>query len=1124
MSNSPATSLQRPATPPVGRRQPSAIAASLLVLLAVAPAAVRSEAATSEAATSESGTAQNAGSEGVRIERPGAAEFEAAASGPDPAFGPVLDAIERLESGRDAKCHSTASRFEDFIYGTPLNEAGRSAKVELQKQLARQIWSGAARSSDEAGVSGATAHFVQREIDALLTWEAVSKAETLVRFSTGSELRVSNRRLEQYASIAYSLRAILAVQQDLMISGDGLLPPLDDESIDRMRSAIDLVTLCSLLRADQAAREKNEFELGPAPLQSAWNSFVRPTEAWTPATGSATAPGEARARGLAVLDELIANKAAAYRAYNELDERSAHELFIGNTVRFYARTPVVRSHTARRDLIAAIESEMNGFAVSLLADADRRAAEAGHDLIRSEDANGAVQHALPHQIDEFEDVHVFPKLGAQGGVTLEAYDCDSYRDFGIHWGAIKHALHRQPEGGRLLDPFAAEIIAEAISQFGVLVLRIAGDIRRRDAQDVHLQVADLALGTARIARLAERHRAAPALPTTRGQIVSSDGDAGTAPASGLFFEEVTAASGVDFAHRSSKWLGEFRLKQIQTPPTFSGGGVAAEDIDGDGDSDLLFVGGIGNALFLNDGSGHFERAPESLGLAPRRPDGSFGEARNPIIVDFDNDGHQDILITYVDDEHRLYRGLGDARFEDVSAGSGLGGKGLVGGPATVFDFDRDGLLDLYIGHFGDYLTGAVPTFDRDNRGALPNRLFRNRGGLRFEDVSAVSGTDDTGWAQAVSHVDFDRDGLPDLVVANDYGRNAMLRNRGDGTFENVAPTLGMTKPYHSMNVGVADVNRDGFPDIYISNLATLVKDNKYVFPDVNTPLDLNLRALSGMLVKESDVLYMSQVEGEGDDDGERLARYEPSSDIERGATSTGWAWDAEFFDFDHDGDDDLYLVNGTNDYNALSMIYSYGRGESAPDGEPAEEDKKDDKEKAAQVLLSHSRESNVFFVNEGGRLRNASSESGVDFVGNSRSTAYFDLEGDGDLDIAVNNFHSKAKVFRSRSEQRGLGWLKIQLVGDPERGSNRDAVGARIVLRAKGLSPQTREIRAGSGYLSMNPKEQHFGLGRAETAEALVVWPNGDTQELRGLTPNRRYLVKQGVEQGVPPAALETGG
>ena len=140
----------------------------------------------------------------------------------------------------------------------------------------------------------------------------------------------------------------------------------------------------------------------------------------------------------------------------------------------------------------------------------------------------------------------------------------------------------------------------------------------------------------------------------------------------------------------------------------------------------------------------------------------------------------------------------------------------------------------------------------------------------------------------MSHADIDRDGLQDIILANDFGRNAILRNLGNGRFENIAKSLGHTKAYHSMNVGITDLNRDRFPDIYISNIATMVKDNKYVFPDVNTPLKFGAKAMASMLIKEANVLYMSQSEGD------RLQRYEPSTHVERGESTTGWAWDGEF--------------------------------------------------------------------------------------------------------------------------------------------------------------------------------------------------------------------------------------
>jgi hypothetical protein len=297
----------------------------------------------------------------------------------------------------------------------------------------------------------------------------------------------------------------------------------------------------------------------------------------------------------------------------------------------------------------------------------------------------------------------------------------------------------------------------------------------------------------------------------------------------------------------------------------------------------------------------------------------------------------------------------------------------------------------------------------------------------------------------------------------------------------------MTKAFHSMNVGIADLNDDDYPDVYISNLATLVKDDKYTFPDGNTPLQFDLRAMAGMLFKESNVLYLSRRKDQ------QLAGYAPSQDVERGATSTGWAWDAEFLDFDHDGDDDLYVVNGTNDFNIFSMVYRRFHDDGP----------------ATEHLLDHRRESNVFFRNEGGKLVNVSGESGADLSANSRSTAYFDLEGDGDLDIAVNNFHGKATILRNGSGGRD-GWLKLRLVGDPERATNRDAIGARVIVKTRDGARRHREIQGGSGYLSFNPPEQHVGVAGFASADAEITWPNGDVQRLRGLAVNSAYEVRQG--------------
>ena len=347
----------------------------------------------------------------------------AAPDRPDPPPESILSAIETLESESDAKCNSSANRFEDFIYGTPLADEGRWTNVDLQKRWVQRIWTEASEAASREGEATVSPQRLREQIEQWLDWSEAPGGQIEVRFIDHPPLTISKLRAEQYGSIAYSLRAILSVQQDRIISsGDGLLT-LDPGSIEVLRESTDTVTLSALMIADQNSRELNEFEITGATLRSAWSALLPNLEDSTPpgANPSFAADEKSRSQLLAMLDEMIAGKISAYQAYNDLDQHANTETLLqSNVTRFYARAPIPRKKLAWTDLLAKFKDHLNEFTMDLLLEASANATGAGHDLARAIDASRAVQRLTPHEIDDFEDVRIFPRLASTDQITVTA--------------------------------------------------------------------------------------------------------------------------------------------------------------------------------------------------------------------------------------------------------------------------------------------------------------------------------------------------------------------------------------------------------------------------------------------------------------------------------------------------------------------------------------------------------------------------------------------------------------------------------------------------------------------------------------------------------------------------------
>ena len=1006
----------------------------------------------------------------------------------------IINEIDQLESVRDPKCYATANRLEDFIYGTPLDFDARAEKISLQKRLIRDLWLKATAAASTAGKPLIDVDTLRPILQAAVPYVQTAGGDWVVRPSDAHRTEITARDRRQYGTVAYALRAILSVQQDAFVDGTKLLP-LDAPAVALFKESIDLTTLAALQHADHATRSTNHERLGAAELKAAWADVVGHASRTRQQENAGPKPGN-HGEKFATINAIVAEKLAAFEKYNDLSQA----VFLRNVQVYMSRHMWPTDAEEGKAFKDQFTETMIAWTGDVMLEAEKRAKAGGHALIRVDDVHDAVQLYEPHEINEYEDCIYFPRLPRGEQIVIEAYDLDAFRDPGLHWVYLNEVLKDPKYKGTLEpDPFAAELLTEGGAQMGTLILRVAGRIATKEGKD-RLDRTHLTKGVAAIQALLDKNASMPPVKKTVTTIASAPSTPSSKP-TGKYFTDVTDGSGIHFEHRMSDWLARlirsYTVKEgekvvLAVPPAFGGSGIAAEDIDNDGDIDVLVLSGSGNALYLNDGKGHFTDVTESAGLNWKRTDGRPGEPRQAIIADFDNDGLEDIFITFVDDDHRLYKNLGHAKFEDVTARCNLGGKGLVGGPATAFDYDKDGLLDLYIGYFGDYIHGELPTFARRNTNALPDKLFHNKGNFVFEDVTAGSGVDNPGWAQAVGHLDFDGDGWEDLICGNDFGANSWYRNLGGtGKFEDVSSKLGTDKPSYTMNIGIADLNRDGYPDVYISNIVTMNKDEKYVLPDAKTRLKLNPQKMANMRVVEANDLWTSTTE-----DG-KLASYAQSTAVGRGYKSTGWSWGADFFDFDNDGDDDLYLVNGMNEYAVYSSVNPY-----FTDGAGVQRQ---------TIVPVAEKEAPVFFVNRNAMLIEDSARSGADPLGNGRAVAQFDFDGDGDLDMMVNNFNSPAVLYRNNSEGNGNHWIKIRLIGDPSKGVTRDAIGAKIVVDTAHQKGLWREVFSTIGYLTSNPKEQHLGLGADKRADVTVIWPNGERRTFKGLAADRSYRIVQGT-------------
>ncbi|MGH7319257.1 MAG: FG-GAP repeat domain-containing protein [Candidatus Rokuibacteriota bacterium] len=325
------------------------------------------------------------------------------------------------------------------------------------------------------------------------------------------------------------------------------------------------------------------------------------------------------------------------------------------------------------------------------------------------------------------------------------------------------------------------------------------------------------------------------------------------------------------------------------------GGIAVGDYDGDGWPDLYVSRTGPNLLLRNKGDGTFEDVTARAGV------GDPGNSQAALFADFDNDGHLDLLVvnawySLIPGEHSkrghtLYRNNGDGTFTRMPLE--LGPIGPASG-ASAADFDGDGLLDIYVTYYQDEELHPYHHYI-EARDGFGNRLYRNLGQFRFEDVTERAGVGGNGWSYASAWADFDEDGKIDLYVANDFGDSYLFRNRGHGTFEEVAAKAGVANPANGMSADWGDYDNDGRLDLYVANMYSKT-GNQFLAVDPRLTEEVRRKLLFSV---QGNALYRNRGDGTFEETGRRL-----------GANLAGWAWGSNFFDYDNDGWLDLHVANG----------------------------------------------------------------------------------------------------------------------------------------------------------------------------------------------------------------------
>lgn len=537
---------------------------------------------------------------------------------------------------------------------------------------------------------------------------------------------------------------------------------------------------------------------------------------------------------------------------------------------------------------------------------------------------------------------------------------------------------------------------------------------------------------------------------------------------------------------------------------YNGAGVAVGDIDNDGLADLFFSGNmVSSRLYRNTGDMRFEDITESAGVQTNR------WATGATMVDINDDGYLDLYVSVSGSEwskgsdraNLLFINHGGRTFTEAAARYGIADTGFTT-HAVFFDYNGDQHLDLFLLNNSpqDFARGEADSHPLGVRSNSPggwNHLYRSNGDGTFTDVSREAGIlRQVGYGLGVAVADVNRDGWPDLYVSNDVAPNDVLYvNNGDGTFTDKAGAWLKHASFAGMGVDIADFNNDGWPDVLqVDMLPAALDQRKRMSGYLTYGGRIQLRRRGFRDDYDANSLQLSNgVTQDGDVVFSEIGNL-------AGIAATDWSWSALFVDFDADGSKDLFITNGypkaPNDLDYQTAVF--GARRAGNHATALSELKR----------LRSYRVSNYVLRNNGDlTFSNRTKQWGMDQPGFSYGAAYADLNNDGTLDVVVNNIDAPAFIYEGRrAANDSAHHLHVKLEGEPP---NRRGIGAALIVTAGGRKQHLYHSPY-RGYMSTMETLEHFGLGDARRVDTLkVIWPDGRSQLLTDLDVDRVLIVKQ---------------